>query len=415
MTDHVAGIRPVCMLVHSYYEEDARVRREAEALVRNGIPVDVFALRRRRDGPDAVVGGVTVHRLDVRRHQGAGIPTYLAEYVAFFSLALAAASRAHRRRRYGLVQVHTLPDFLVFAGLPIRCGGVPLVLDLHEATPEFFAMRFPRASSSAVQAVLRFQERLAIGAADAAITVNDALRDRLVGLGVPAEKVTVILNTPDLALFDPALQPERPFRADGTLRLVYTGALTPTYEVDVAIEAIRRLADRRPDLPVVLDLYGRGDAEAAFRARAAQLGLGERVRFHGRVPLEAVPARVAAADIGLAPTRRSEMTDHSLSTKLFEYAALGKPVVASALPTVSRYFEPGTVAGYEPGNPDDLARAILELVDDAGGRAARVARTGRRVHELGWDREAQRYVALVERLVRGRRGPRPAPPSAERP
>jgi glycosyltransferase involved in cell wall biosynthesis len=397
------------MLVHSYYEEDARVRREAEALVRAGRPVDVFALRRRCETPTAEIAGVTVHRLGVQRHQGAGIPTYLAEYAAFFSLALAAASRAHRRRRYGLVQVHTLPDFLAFAGLPLKVAGAPLLIDLHEAMPEFFAMRFPRASSAPVQAALRLQERLAIAAADAAMTVNDALRDRLIGLGVAPDKVTVILNTPDLALFDPAGQPERPFRADGTLRLVYAGALTPTYEVDVAIEAVGRLRAGRPDVPITLDLYGRGDAEPALRALVARLGLGDQVRFHGRIPLEAVPARVAAADVGLAPTRRSDMTDHSLSTKLFEYAAMGKPVVASALPTVARYFGPGTVAGYEPGDPDDLARAVLELVDDVAGRTARVARTADRVRELGWDREAARYVTLVDRLVGDRAGPGPAP------
>ncbi|MCU0483403.1 MAG: glycosyltransferase [Chloroflexi bacterium] len=412
MTDPAAGFRPACMLVHSYYEEDARVRREAEALVRAGRAVDVYALRRRGEAATAVIGGVTVQRLGVRRHQGAGIPTYLAEYAAFFALALAAATRAHRRRRYGLVQVHTLPDILAFAGLPLRLAGVPLLIDLHEAMPEFFAMRFPRASSAPVQAALRLQERLAIAAADAAITVNDALRDRLVGLGVPADKVTVVMNTPDLALFDPAAQPGRPFLADGTLRLVYTGALTPTYEVEVAIEAVRRLRASRPDCAVVLDLYGRGDAEPDLRGLVARLDLADAVRFHGRIPLEAVPAAIAAADIGLAPTRRSEMTDHSLSTKLFEYAAMGKPVVASSLPTVARYFNPDTVAGYRPGDPDDLARAVLDLVDDAPARESRVTRTARRVHELGWDREAARYVALVDRLAAGTGWPRPADLSA---
>ena len=402
------------MLVHSYYDEDARVRREAEALVRAGRPVDVFALRRPREAASAIIAGVAVHRLGVNRHQGAGIPTYLAEYVAFFALALAAATRGHRRRRYALVQVHTLPDFLAFAGFPLQLAGVPLLVDFHEAMPEFFAMRFPRASFAPVQAALRLQERLAIAAADATITVNDALRDRLLGLGVPPDKVTVILNTPDLALFDPALQPERPFMVDGALRLVYAGALTPTYELEVAIEAVDQLRALRPDLAVTLDVYGRGDAEPALRSRVTGLGLGDRVRFHGRIPLEAVPAAIAAADMGLAPTRRSEMTDHSLSTKLFEYAAMGKPVVASALPTVARYFGPGTVAGYHPGDPTDMARAVLELVDDSPARASHVGLTARRVRDLGWDREAARYLALVDRLAAGRDLPGGTPPASPR-
>src|SRR6476661_10167583 len=101
--------RPVCMIVHAYYEEDSRVRREAESLVARGRPVDVFALRRPRDEPTGVVDGVRVHRLDVQRHQGAGLGVYLREYLAFAARAALALARAHRRRRYGLVQVHTLP------------------------------------------------------------------------------------------------------------------------------------------------------------------------------------------------------------------------------------------------------------------------------------------------------------------
>lgn len=398
-----AAIRPVCMLTHSYYEEDPRVRREAESLVARGRPVDVYALRRPGDPATASIDGVRVVRLDVQRHQGAGLGTYLAEYLAFFGRAGWAATRAHRRRRYALVQVHTLPDFLVFAGLPMRLAGVPLVIDLHEAMPDFFRSRFPGAARPPVHGALVLQERLAIAAADAAITVNDALADRLVAHGVPRRKVHVVPNSPSLARFDPARHPARPFMADGSLRLVYAGALTPTYELDVALAALVAVARRRPDIPLRFDLYGRGDSEPSLREAAARLGLGDRVAFHGRIPIEDVPAAIAAADVGLAPTRRDRFTDVSLSTKIFEYAAMGKPVVASRLPMVERTFPAGTVATYRPGDaegPDGLAAAILRLVDDPVAREAGVAATLERVHERSWDREAERYAALVDRLAR---------------
>ena len=120
----------------------------------------------------------------------------------------------------------------------------------------------------------------------------------------------------------------------------------------------------RPDLDVRFDLYGRGDSEDELRALAAELGIAERVTFHGRIPIEDVPAAVAAADIGLAPTRRDPFTAMSLSTKVFEYAAMGKPVVASRLPMVERTFPEGTVATYEPGDAAAMAAAILALADD---------------------------------------------------
>src|SRR5438132_3325663 len=95
----VARLAPVAMVAHSYYDEDPRVRREAEALVAAGRPVDVFALRRPDDTPSAIVAGVSVHRLDVQRHQGAPLPTYAVEYLGFFARALLALSAADRPRR----------------------------------------------------------------------------------------------------------------------------------------------------------------------------------------------------------------------------------------------------------------------------------------------------------------------------
>jgi glycosyltransferase involved in cell wall biosynthesis len=392
------------MLTHSYYEEDPRVRREAEAIAATGRPVDVYALRRPDDASTEVLDGVTVRRLGVQRHQGAGLGTYLREYLAFLVRAGWALTRAYPRRRYGLVQVHTLPDFLVFAALPLRLVGVPVVLDLHEAMPEFFRSRFRGGAGRIGYGLLRLQERAATAFASAVLTVNDALGDRLIAIGVPARKLTVVPNAPSLARFDPAGHPARAFMADGTLRLVYAGALSPIYELDVVLEAMAILARERPDLGVCLELYGRDFAEVPLQDRARELGVVDRVTFHGRIPIDAVPAAIARADVGLAPTRRSEFTDFSLSTKAYEYAAMGRTVVASRLPMVERIFGDDVVT-YTAGDAPDLAAALLRLVDEPDVREARVARALGRIRELGWEHESARYLALIETLI----GPRDRP------
>jgi glycosyltransferase involved in cell wall biosynthesis len=219
-------------------------------------------------------------------------------------------------------------------------------------------------------------------------------------MGVPARKVHVVLNAPVLARVDPRAHAVRPFMADGTLRLVYAGALSMVYEVDVALEALARIRTERPDQRITLDLYGRDFAEVPLRDEAAALGLDDVVTFHGRVPLDDVPAALARADVGLAPTRRTEFTDFSLSTKIFEYAAMGKPVVASRLPMVEAMFPAGTVATYTAGDADELGAALLALVDDAPARVAATARTSELVAGLAWERVSVRYLELVESLAR---------------
>ena len=129
------------------------------------------------------------------------------------------------------------------------------------------------------------------------------------------------------------------------------------------------------------------------------VGLADRVAFHGRIPIDAVPAVVAGVDIGIAPTRRDEFTDLSLSTKVYEYAAMGKPVVATRLPMVERTFPTGTVATYDPADDRSMADAIIRLSDDALAREAAVARTAAIVAEAAWEQASKPYLALVERLI----------------
>jgi len=390
--------RPVCMVVHAYYEEDPRVRREAEALVAAGWEVDVFGLRRDGDTPTGTVAGVNVHRLPVRRHQGAGPLTYVAEYGNFLVRAMFATTRAHARRHYGLVQVHSMPDYLVFAATPLKMAGVPVLLDLHEVMVEFFKTRFPGAANGLTDWLLRLQERLSIAFADEVLTVCDPFADRLLRNGLRPERLTIVMNSPDLRLFDPTTHPRRAFMADGTLKVVYTGALTPTYELDILLRALARLRQIRPELPLNAAFYGRGDAREGLESLAAELGLSELVTMPGRIPIEKVADAVAGSDVGIAPTRLDPFTEMTLSGKVMEYAAMGKPVVASRLPSVAGYFAPDTLAFYEPGDVDSMAAAILGLVDDRGATAARVERTGARIEELSWARQFEAYRGVVERL-----------------
>jgi glycosyltransferase involved in cell wall biosynthesis len=396
------------MIVHAYYEEDPRVRRQAETLVAAGRPVRVIGLRRPDDPVDSELSGVRIRHLDVQRHQGAGLGTYVREYSAFLARAMWTAVRLHRSERFGVAQVHSPPDFLVFATLPLRLVGVPVILDLHEAMPEFFRMRFPSMRNPLINWTLRLQERASIAFATRTITVTDAMRDRLVSLGHARDSVGVVINSPALSRFDAGAYPERRFMEDGSLRLVYAGALTPTYELDVTLRAVAAVHQRRPDLGVAVDLFGRGDSDASLRALADELGIAERVVFHGRIPIDDVPAAIAAADIGLAPTRLDRFTALTVSGKVYEYAAMRKPVVASRLPTVERDFPGDAARTYPSGDVDAMAAAIIDLVDDPEGRERSVAAAAKVVDGLAWDRVKADYLALVDSLAGGSPEGRPA-------
>jgi len=391
--------RPVALVTHSYYDEDPRLTRQATALAASGRPVDVIALRRPEDAPESVGDGVRVIRLGVGRHQGAGLVTYLVEYASFLLRAGFELVRRHPRRRYALVQVAAPPDPLVVAALPLRLVGVPVILDLHEATPVFFRTRFPGASNRVTDAILHVAERVSMSLADRVLSVNRQRHQRLLGLGARPDKLRIVANGPSLARFADAAADRRPFMADGTLRLVYAGAITPLYELDLVLRAIAALRHDRPELTVTFDLYGRGDEVEPLGELAASLGIGDRVTFHGRIPLDEVPGRLAAADVGLSPIRRNPFTEISLPTKVLEYAAIGLPVVAADLAGGRDHFDPEMLAWYTSGDAVSLAAALTRLVDDTPFRETAVRSAGERARELSWDREAPAYVALIDELA----------------
>ena len=239
---------------------------------------------------------------------------------------------------------------------------------------------------------------MSIAFATEILTVCDPFAERLLRNGLEPERLTVVMNSPDLRLFDRTAHPRRKLMADGTLRIVYTGALTPTYELDVLLRAVARIRALRPKLPMTLAMYGRGNSMDSLASLAAELKIADLLTMPGRVPIDQVAGIVAGSDIGIAPTRLDPFTEMTLSGKVLEYAAMGKPVVASRLPSVAGYFAPDTLALYEPGNPDSMAEAILSLVDDPAETAARVERTARRGEELSWARQFETYRGVVERL-----------------
>src|SRR5437660_2031442 len=118
----------VCMVTYSFYETDSRVMRYAEALSQRGDDVEVFALGK----PDAprteVICGVKVRRLQGRVFNEKSKLTYLWRVSIFLLRALVAVSLGDLQKKYDLVHVHSVPDFLIFSALLPRLRGTPVIL-----------------------------------------------------------------------------------------------------------------------------------------------------------------------------------------------------------------------------------------------------------------------------------------------
>jgi glycosyltransferase involved in cell wall biosynthesis len=392
----------VAMVAHASVPDDPRVRRHADALIDAGYEVDVIGLREAGQDAETVAGNLRVVRLPLGRG-GGGFLVHLAEYVAFTALAGWQLAREHRHRRYRLVQVHTLPDFLVASAAPLKLTGVPLLLDLHEDMPAFFDDRFAAPALRPLRPLIQGTARAAASLADHVITVHEALRRLAIARGLDPEKISVVMNSADERLFDAVTHPPRPFMEDGTLRLVHHSSLQRIYGLEVALEALARLA-ARPDRPHLrLDVYGDGPYRPQIEAAVARLGVSDLVTLHGRVPMDALPALIAGCDIGLVPSLPEPYLDLSLSTKLLEYVAMGLPVIASDLATFRAHFDDEAITYVPGGDPDALADAIAAFAADPGRASRRAAAARRQAAPYAWSSQRQVYLDLVARMI-GREG-----------
>jgi glycosyltransferase involved in cell wall biosynthesis len=296
--------------------------------------------------------------------------------------------------------VHNPPDFLIAAALVPRILGARVVFDIHDFAPELFAMRFgARPGFGVANALMQRVERLATRFATAVVTVHDPYRRALEARGVPAGKITVVLNSLDERLV-PATGSRSAADGGNGFRVVYHGTITPYWGVVLLIEAAAQIVADVPNLRV--EIYGDGDALPEVRAKVSELGLTERVHLSGRfLPQPEVLDRVSSASVGVICNLPEERNQTAIPTKLFEYARLSVPIVTADLLAIREHFSPQEVRFFRAGSVDDLADALREIASSPEAARARAEAARQRYESYAWPVSARRYVELLERLDPG--------------
>ena len=383
-------MKRVCIVRQKHWP-NKNVVRNAKALVSQGYEVDVFCLRKRGEKAREAIRGVNVHRLPLGFRRG-NVLWYLFEYSAFFFLTSLILSWRSLRKRYQVIEVDTMPDFFVFITLIPRLLGTKVVLYMYENMPELFISTFKTGPNHIGARLLRFLERISAGYAHRVI-VSDGIPYRRVleSRGIPGEKITVVLNVPDDAIFDPE-------SVDATkngehFRLISVSTIVERYGVQTLIRAVPLLIEDIPELRV--DIVGDGEYRSELEGLAHDLGVVEHIRFTGMVPLESIPPFIAEADVGVMPM----LADLGLPNKLFEYFALGKPSVASALPSLKLAFDESYVLFYEPDDEKDMARRILELYYSPEKRASMSSHAQAFYRNCNWQVMKHEYLKVYEELL----------------
>lgn len=383
----------VCMLGYTFYEIDSRVQQYARALVERGDEVDFIGLQKLGQSAEDVVEGVRIFRIQRREFDEKSKVSYLLKLLRFFVSSSMLLSRKHLRNRYDLIHVHSVPDFLVFAACLPRLIGAKIVLDIHDVIPEFYATKFNAPPGSLSFRSLLLLEKICAAFAHHVIIANDIWREKLVSRALRASKCTTILNYPRQLV----RQGSKPQKPESRFIILYPGSLNYHQGVDVAIQAFALVKNSIPESE--FHIYGEGAEHANIARLIQRLGLEERVFLRPYVSHEEILRIMADADLGIDPKRTDGFANEAFGGKIFEFMALGVPMVVSDTRTNKHYFNESVVRFCRGGDAEDLARSILAVHENKQATSGLVRSASEFVRGYEWDVQKLIYLGLVDSLT----------------
>ncbi len=286
---------------------------------------------------------------------------------------------------------------LVFSGgLIAHRLGVPEVLEVNSPVALMDGGLISRLF------LFKFFEKVAFRLAQRMIVVSEVTRDILRSnyAGVDVRKIITIPNGVDPQMFSPDIPPAN-LRAelgiaDDVFLVGFSGNFRPWHGIDVLLEAYRRFRETGARSHLVL--IGGSENKAEYETKVREMGLADGVTFLGTVPFDQMPSHLVCFDVLVSPqVPLIGKTFHGSPTKLFEYLAVGKPVIASRIGQLAEVIEHeqnGLLV--EPGSANELAAALRRVYDDRAA-AARLGANARRtvLERYTWDQNANQVLAAL--------------------
>lgn len=306
----------------------------------------------------------------------------LPTFVLNEALEAAAAGALAGRAPSFVYQRYSLNNF---TGLRIaRRAGVPLVIE-YNGSEIWMSRHWGRPLK--YEALSERIERLNLASADLVVVVSTAMKNEIAGRGMDASRVLVNPNGVDPDRYSPAVDGSAVrarYGLQGAIVIGFIGTFGPWHGAETLARAYVELRRRVPAAAqnIRLLMIGEGATLAEVKRLLAEGGaLGSTV-FAGLVPQEEGASHLAACDVLVSPhVPNPDGTPFFGSpTKLFEYMAMGKGIVASRLDQIGEVLEhEKTALLVAPGDVDALAAAMAKLAGDRtlrdclGAEARRVA------------------------------------------
>ena len=394
-------IQRVGMILDADFPPDARVRNEALCLLEAGFEVYLFALAYKHTPGVENIAGIKVVRVPANKLLYK--LSALAYTWPFYHQMLVSRIRRFIEE-YQIEALHIHDIQVARAVFKANKRKLPIVLDLHENRPVIMA-HYRHTNTWLGKRLIKpqnwekWQRRLVPKADFVAVVTEEAKQDIINNYGVDATRIIVLPNTVRKSEFlQASVREDIKQKFCGFFNLLYLGDTGLRRGTDTAIESLAILKKEIPNIRLIL--VGKSSEDKVLRDLAVKLQVEKNVSFEGWQPPELLPSYIVASDICLSPLKRNRHHDTTYANKIFQYLALGKPIVASDCPAQARLIEMhNTGLVFEADQPKEMAEKILKLYQNPEARR-RMGENGMTLirKKLNWEKTGESLVKVYRQL-----------------
>jgi len=387
------------MLLQGEIPPDIRVEKEAKSLSDNGkYNIVILSNNKSNRLSFEALENISLVRLPYWKFLGKKL-NIIKNYPLWFNpFWLFAGFKIAVKIKPNIIHVHDLP--LMFLGLILaRILGIKLIYDLHEnypATSELWKKKGILSPITRNKKLAEWYDRFSLRKSDSVIIVESEHKSWIEKNYQIFREMFIVSNTVD---FDYYLNIKHESsileRYRSNYIVSYIGIISVERNLEIALEALKLVREQISNLLFVI--IGSGPDLDRIRTLAHTLEVEDKIEITGWVPFEETKTYIELSNIGLITRSKNDWANTTTPHKLYQYMALGKPVISADADAIKRIVEE-TKCGvvFRSGNADDLARCIMEIYknpDKYGKNGKQAAK-----EKYNWQLSAKNLFRLYEKF-----------------
>ncbi len=359
------------MVFHGEYPTHPRIENQALYLISEGAEIHLFCVTYQKQN-----AGIEIHKgIHVHRY-------YCKKWMYKVSALAYTIPLYHSLIKSKLIDFinKTQPDIVhlhnMYLAAPIfnisSKQSIPVVLDLHENIPEIMKF-YPHLQSGFGKVLIKpsvwkkKEEEFILKSDGIIVVTSDAKNELEQRTGVDDNKTLVLPNFTNPSFIKKEYSTKLIQKFKGNFNAIYIGDTGKRRGLESVIKAIPAILKKTPNFHLIV--VGASNNDKALYELANQMKVDRHISFEGWQPESLLSDYIYLSDIGICPLLRNTHHDTTYANKLFQYAMLGKPILASDCTAQKNLIESekwGLI--HESDNSIDFANQFIQLYNDNSSR-----------------------------------------------